>query len=98
LNINEEKCLIPVGAGCCPDFSIKGICRPTLLTAILYQEEKKMSTPIIAINISKVANRPESFATMHQVGPKVCITTATHPGFLGFEHLIQIGILPLAGR
>ena len=57
-----------------------------------------MSNPVIAINMSKVANRPESYATMHQVGPKVCITTATHPGFLGFEQLIQVGIHPMAGR
>jgi len=54
--------------------------------------------PIIAINISKVVNRPESFSTMQKVGPKVCITTAKHPGFLGFEQLIQTGIHPMAGR
>ncbi|PKY10433.1 sulfur oxidation protein [Acidithiobacillus marinus] len=58
-----------------------------------------MSTnPIIAINQSKVANRPESYATMMKVGPKVCITTASHPGFLGFEQLLQTGIHPMAGR
>jgi len=57
-----------------------------------------MSNPVIAINMSKVVNRPESYATMHEVGPKVCITTATHPGFLGFEQLIQVGIHPMAGR
>jgi len=54
--------------------------------------------PIIAINMSKVSNTPESFAAMHKVGPKVCITTAKHPGFLGFEQLIQTGIHPMAGR
>ncbi len=54
--------------------------------------------PIIAINQSKVANRPESYATMMKVGPKVCITTASHPGFLGFEQLLQTGIHPMAGR
>ena len=57
-----------------------------------------MSNPIIAINMSKVANCPSSYETMHRVGPKVCITTASHPGFLGFEQLLQIGIHPMAGR
>jgi sulfur oxygenase/reductase len=56
------------------------------------------TNPIIAINQSKVANRPDSYATMMKVGPKVCITTASHPGFLGFEQLIQVGIHPMAGR
>lgn len=54
--------------------------------------------PIVAINMSKVANEPRSFETMMKVGPKVCITTASHPGFLGFEQLIQTGIHPMAGR
>ncbi len=57
-----------------------------------------ISNPIIAINVAKIANRPESYATMMKVGPKVCITTASHPGFLGFEQLIQTGIHPMAGR
>ncbi len=35
---------------------------------------------------------------MHKVGPKVCITTATHPGFVGFQANVLTGILPLAGR
>ena len=35
---------------------------------------------------------------MHKVGPQVCITTATHPGFVGFMANFQTGILPLAGR
>lgn len=56
------------------------------------------SNPIIAINQAKIANRPESFETMMKVGPKVCITTASHPGFLGFEQLLQTGIHPMAGR
>ncbi|MET0049866.1 MAG: sulfur oxygenase reductase family protein, partial [Candidatus Thiodiazotropha sp.] len=54
--------------------------------------------PIIAINQARIVNRPESFETMMHVGPKVCITTASHPGFLGFEQLLQIGIHPMAGR
>lgn len=56
------------------------------------------SNPIIAINMSKVSNTQSSFDTMMKVGPKVCITTASHPGFLGFEQLIQTGIHPMAGR
>lgn len=56
------------------------------------------ANPIIAINMSKVTNRPESYEIMEKVGPKVCITTAKHPGFLGFEQLMQSGILPMAGR
>ena len=56
------------------------------------------NNPIVAINQSKVANRPESYQTMMKVGPKVCITTASHSGFLGFEQLLQTGIHPMAGR
>ena len=52
----------------------------------------------LALNMSKVANNEESFRLMHHVGPRVCITTATHPGFVGFQANIQTGILPLAGR
>jgi sulfur oxygenase/reductase len=56
-------------------------------------------TPIyLALNMSKVVNSEESFELMHKVGPRVCITTATHPGFVGFMANIQTGILPLAGR
>ncbi len=54
--------------------------------------------PVIAINMSKVTNTPESYETMGKVGPKVCITTAKHPGFLGFEQLLQTGIHPMGGR
>lgn len=54
--------------------------------------------PIIAINQTRVANRPDTYETMMKVGPKVCITTASHPGFLGFEQLLQIGVHPMAGR
>jgi sulfur oxygenase/reductase len=51
-----------------------------------------------ALNMSKVANNEESFRLMKKVGPRVCITTASHPGFVGFQANIQTGILPLAGR
>lgn len=56
------------------------------------------ANPVIAINMAKVKNAPESFETMKKIGPKVCITTAKHPGFLGFEQLLQTGIHPMAGR
>lgn len=60
---------------------------------------REPASPIyLALNLSKVANRPDSFKLMKKVGPKVCITTATHPGFVGFQANLQTGILPLAGR
>ncbi len=58
-----------------------------------------MSTnPVIAISQARIINTPESHETMMRVGPKVCITTASHPGFLGFEQLIQTGVHALGGR
>lgn len=63
------------------------------------QPSNEPESPIyLALNMSKVANNEESFRLMHKVGPRVCITTATHPGFVGFQANIQTGILPLAGR
>jgi sulfur oxygenase/reductase len=59
---------------------------------------RKEGSPFVAINMSKVKNCEESFQQMHQVGPRVCITTASHPGFVGFQANVQTGILPLAGR
>ena len=58
----------------------------------------QLSNPVIAVNMAKITNRPESYETMQKIGPKVCITTASHPGFLGFEQLLQIGVHPMAGR
>jgi sulfur oxygenase/reductase len=59
----------------------------------------EQDSPIyLALNMSKVANTEESFHLMHKVGPRVCITTANHPGFVGFQANVQTGILPLAGR
>jgi len=52
----------------------------------------------IAINKSRVVNSPESLQIMQEVGPRVCILTASSPGFLGFQANYQTGILPLAGR
>jgi len=63
------------------------------------QTTEEPESPIYAaLNMSKVANNEESFRLMKKVGPKVCITTATHPGFVGFQANIQTGIFPLAGR
>ncbi len=63
------------------------------------QQSQEPGSPVyLALNMSKVANNEESFRLMRKVGPKVCITTATHPGFVGFQANIQTGILPLAGR
>lgn len=53
---------------------------------------------VIAINKSKISNCPESFQLMEEVGPKVCITTANHPGFLGFLGLVQMGAHAAGGR
>ena len=52
----------------------------------------------IAINMSKIANDEKSLQLARSVGPRVCITTASHPGFAGFQVNFQTGILPLAGR
>jgi len=52
----------------------------------------------IAINKSKVVNDANSMRLMMEVGPRVCITTASHPGFLGYENSLQMGVLPMAGR
>ncbi len=63
------------------------------------QAAEETESPIyVALNISKIVNNEESFRTMKKVGPRVCITTATHPGFVGFQANIQTGVLPLAGR
>ncbi|WP_338466206.1 sulfur oxygenase reductase family protein [Novosphingobium sp. ZN18A2] len=52
----------------------------------------------IAINQTSIVNRPESFAQMQKVGPRVCITTANSPDFLGFYALIEVGSHPVGGR
>ena len=63
------------------------------------KSEPTTNTPIyLALNMSKVLNNEESTNLMHKVGPRVCITTATHPGFVGFMANLQTGVLPLADR
>lgn len=57
-----------------------------------------MQDLVIAVNTTRISNRPENFETMQKVGPKVCIATASHPGFVGFMALLQTGVIPLAGR
>ena len=68
---------------------------------VVKAEERKEEpgSPIyLALSMSKVVNSEEIFRMMKRVGPRVCVTTATHPGFVGFQANIQTGILPLAGR
>ncbi|MDY0213204.1 MAG: sulfur oxygenase reductase family protein [Desulfuromonadaceae bacterium] len=55
-------------------------------------------SPTIACSMARIVNSPESFETMQSIGPKVCIATASAPGFLGFQSSVQTGILPMAGR
>jgi sulfur oxygenase/reductase len=52
----------------------------------------------LAINKSAVVNDPSTFEKMSRIGPKVCLTTASEPGFLGFHAFLQTGTHPLAGR
>ncbi len=76
-----------------------GAMAPRILSAAGPDKGNEPESPIyIALNASKVANNEESFRLMHKVGPRVCITTATHPGFVGFMANFQTDILPLAGR
>ncbi len=52
----------------------------------------------LAINKAAIVNDPSSFEKMSHIGPKVCLTTANEPGFLGFHAFIQTGVHPLGGR
>ncbi|AGA34359.1 sulfur oxygenase reductase [Thioalkalivibrio nitratireducens DSM 14787] len=52
----------------------------------------------LAINQAAVANDPQTFEKMGHIGPKVCLTTANEPGFLGFHAFLQTGTHPLGGR
>lgn len=57
-----------------------------------------MPNPYLAINKAKVTNAKESFAAFESVGPKVCMVTANHHGFLGFQNNVQVGVFPMGGR
>jgi sulfur oxygenase/reductase len=54
--------------------------------------------PVIAINMVEMVNSVEAFERMQLAGPKMCMLTASQPGFLGYQANYQIGILPMAGR
>ncbi|MCF8563412.1 sulfur oxygenase reductase family protein [Alicyclobacillus tolerans] len=57
-----------------------------------------MPNPYLAISKAKVTNAKESFAAFESVGPKVCMVTANHHGFLGFQNHVQVGVYPMGGR
>jgi sulfur oxygenase/reductase len=57
-----------------------------------------MPRPIIAINDARIVNQQSSFDMFNSVGPKVCMVTANHPGFVGFQNHVQIGVFPMGGR
>ncbi len=61
-------------------------------------DDKSPQAPVIACSTARIVNSPESFETMQSIGPRVCITTASARGFLGFQSSIQTGLLPMAGR
>ncbi len=52
----------------------------------------------IAINQAVIRNEEETFDKIFAIAPKVCVTTANHPGFIGFHALVQTGAHSLAGR
>ncbi|AEJ38607.1 sulfur oxygenase reductase [Sulfobacillus acidophilus TPY] len=57
-----------------------------------------MPVPYIAVNKARVLNAPSSFETFTSVGPKVCMVTANHEGFVGFQNHVQVGVFPMGGR
>ncbi|MCY0876994.1 MAG: sulfur oxygenase reductase family protein [Firmicutes bacterium] len=57
-----------------------------------------MPNPYVAISLAKVTNAKESFAAFESVGPKVCMVTANHNGFVGFQNHVQVGVFPMGGR
>ncbi|EZQ10575.1 MULTISPECIES: sulfur oxygenase reductase family protein [Acidianus] len=57
-----------------------------------------MPKPYVAINMADLRNEPKTFEMFASVGPKVCMVTARHPGFVGFQNHIQIGVLPFGTR
>lgn len=59
---------------------------------------KTHEKPTIACSMAGIVNSPERFERMQSIGPKVCIAIASAAGFLGFQSIVQTGILPMAGR
>ncbi|MCY0849392.1 sulfur oxygenase/reductase [Sulfuracidifex metallicus] len=57
-----------------------------------------MPKPYVAINQVIVKNEPKTFEMFQSVGPKVCMTTARHKGFVGFQNHIEIGVVPMGTR
>ncbi len=57
-----------------------------------------MPKPYVAINIVEMLNNETTMNMFQQVGPKVCMVTARHPGFVGFQNHVQFGVIPLGTR
>ncbi|MBW9141534.1 MAG: sulfur oxygenase reductase family protein [Candidatus Aramenus sp.] len=57
-----------------------------------------MARPYVAINMADLKNEPKTFEMFASIGPKVCMVTARHPGFVGFQNHIQIGVVPFGQR
>lgn len=60
--------------------------------------EKSKDKLYVSINMTEVLNSERTFELMQTVGPKVCLLTASHSGFLGYQANLQTGIIPFAGR
>jgi sulfur oxygenase/reductase len=57
-----------------------------------------MPRPYVAINMAELKNEQRTFELFNSIGPKVCMVTARHPGFVGFQNHVQQGILPFGNR
>ncbi|CAB1127755.1 Sulfur oxygenase/reductase [Candidatus Hydrogenisulfobacillus filiaventi] len=57
-----------------------------------------MPKPYIAVNEVRLVNGPESFRRFEIIGPKMCMATANHGGFVGFQNHFPIGVFPMGGR
>jgi len=52
----------------------------------------------IAINQAIITNKEGTFDKVFNIAPKVCVTTASNPGFIGFHALVQTGAHNMGGR
>ena len=57
-----------------------------------------MPKPYVAINMAEVKNDPKVLELFGKVGPKVCMVTARHSGFVGFQNHVQIGAVSMGTR
>lgn len=57
-----------------------------------------MKKPYVAINMAEVLNEQKTLDLFARVGPKVCMVTARHPGFVGFQNHVQLGVVPFGTR